>query len=237
MHGGGRGREERVLSHRSCGTLGACLNGSRRRSSAGARTSIPLTRMITFLLLRCGTRCNSIGLCSKKKTKRRKAMCISCDKQTEKFTKFHYSRLRGMLSTTAESPWFSFWKSGSLLDLSGSRMELSGEIGPGERRLIYSGLDPSAQWAEGTEATRGSHPRNIFLRTLKDRPNAPQPGRCFLSFISWPFSFPATIFSRCCNFFLTHHPFRVGCMALFEFHWIRIASKQERTYEIHQEPI
>lgn len=127
-----------------------------------------------------------------------------------------------MLSTTVESPWFPFWKSGSLLDLSGSRMELSGEIGPGERRLIYSGLDPSAQWAEGTEATQGSHPRNIFLRTLKDRPNAPQPGQCFLSFISWPFSFP-TIFSPCCIFFSpVTHPVIPGGM--YDLIWVSLDS-------------
>lgn len=136
-----------------------------------------------------------------------------------------------MLSTVAESPWFSVWKSGSLLDLSGSRMELSGEIGPGEHRLIYSWLDLSTQCAEGIETTQGSHPCNISLRTLKDRPNAPQPGQCFLSFISWPPT-PRLQLSHPAVFFFSPHPAPYPVVpdgmygfiwAVTGFHWICIA--------------
>lgn len=171
-------------------------------------------------------------------------MCILWGRSTEKFTKFHFTLLRGVLSTVAESPWFSVWKSGSLLDLSGSRMELSGEIGLGEHRLIYSWLDLSTRCAEGVEATQGSHPCNISLRTLKDRPNAAQPGQCFLSFISWPptprlqLSHPAVIFFPSPS--SPSSGSRWNVWLYLSCDWVSLdlyCSEQERTFEIHQEPI
>lgn len=149
-------------------------------------------------------------------------MCILCGRSTESSLNSILLCWEALLSTVAESPWFSVWKSASLLDLSGSRMELSGEIGPGEHRLIYSWLDLSTRWAEGIEATQGSHPYNISLCTLKDRPNAAQPGQCFLSFISRPPAPRLRLSHAAVIFFLTQLPvqwFPVECMALFEL-WL-----------------
>ncbi len=150
-------------------------------------------------------------------------MCILCGRSTEKFTKFHFSLLRGTAFHRCRVSLIFCLKVGPpILDLSGSRMELSGEIGPGEHTLIYSWLDLSIRWAEGIEATQGSHSYTISLCTLKDRPNAAQPGQCFLSFISWP-STPRLWLSRVAViFFLTKIPiqwFQVECMALFEL-WL-----------------